>query len=272
MRAASRDALASLRQQHAASEAKASAAELTSLAEDLYAIADVLIVQPLLRRTLGDPATDAAGRAAFAGQLLAGKVGAPAVTLTQAAVGQRWSSPWDLTDALELTANDSLFAAAEKQSALDEVEDQLFRFERILDAQTSLTTLLDEPTVLASRRVSLLSTVLADKVNPITKSLLQHAVASERTRGITAAVHDLLDEAAARRERSVARVLSAIPLTDEQQTRLAAALGEIYGRAITVRAAVDPAVRGGLVVHIGDEVIDGSVAARLLTVRAALAV
>ncbi len=245
---------------------------LSALAGDLYSVADLLVGQPLLRRTLGDPATAPDGRAALAAQLLGTSVGAPAVEVVSAAVRERWSSPWDLTDAIELTANDSLFAAAEADNVLDEVEDQLFRFERILDAESNLTALLDEQTVEPARRIELLRAVTAGKVHGITELLLEHAVASPRTRGITAAVHDLLDEAAARRERSVARVLSAVELTDAQQTRLAAALAAMYGRAITVRAAVDPSLQGGLIVHVGDEVIDGSVAARLNTVRAALAV
>jgi F-type H+-transporting ATPase subunit delta len=48
-------------------------------------------------------------------------------------------------------------------------------------------------------------------------------------------------------------------------------LSEMYGRAISVRTAVDPAVLGGLVVRVGDEVIDGSVATRLSRARDAVA-
>jgi F-type H+-transporting ATPase subunit delta len=51
---------------------------------------------------------------------------------------------------------------------------------------------------------------------------------------------------------------------------LEAALTEMYGRAISVRTAVEPTVRGGLVIRVGDEVIDGSIAAQLAAARAAL--
>jgi F-type H+-transporting ATPase subunit delta len=43
----------------------------------------------------------------------------------------------------------------------------------------------------------------------------------------------------------------------------------MYGRRIEVRYAVDPAIRGGLVVRVGDEVIDGSLASRLNDIRSA---
>jgi F-type H+-transporting ATPase subunit delta len=69
----------------------------------------------------------------------------------------------------------------------------------------------------------------------------------------------------------VARVVSAVPLSDAQEARLAAALSGIYGRAMSVRTALDPTVQGGLVVRVGDEVIDGSIATRFAAARAALA-
>ena len=154
---------------------------------------------------------------------------------------------------------------------LDDVEDELFRFERVLDSEDQLASLLDDSNVDAKRRVGLLDSVVAAKVHPLTTSLLEHAVESPNKRMLAVAVHRLLDLAGSRRSRSVARVLSATELTAAQQTRLAKALTEIYGRSITVLSAVDPSVRGGLVVRVGDEVIDGSVAARLASVRQALA-
>ena len=81
----------------------------------------------------------------------------------------------------------------------------------------------------------------------------------------------LIEAAGARRMRSVARVVSAVEMTDQQQGKLAEKLSQLYGRRIEVRHAVDPSVRGGLVVHIGDEVIDGSVASRLNQIRATFA-
>lgn len=242
-----------------------------SLAGDLYAVADLLAGQPRLRRTLGDPSTDASTRGELLRSLLTGKLGAPAVDLATGAVEQRWSSPWDLTDSLEIQADETLLSAAEQQATLDDVEDELFRFERILDGSGDLTAALDEASAPVERRTDLLRAVLSGKANPITVELLAHAVASGRKRSIELAIDDLLQASAARRNRSVARVISASELTDEQSSRLQSALSSLYGRPINVRTAVDPSVRGGLVVRVGDEVIDGTVATRLAAARAALA-
>jgi len=165
----------------------------------------------------------------------------------------------------------ALFAAADKDGDLDRVEDELFRLERILANEGEITGLLDERTVDVERRIGLLDTLIQGKVAPVTRSLVDHAVASQRKRSIVLAIDDLLERAAARRERSVARVVSATPLTDEQEQRLTAALSDMYGRPISVRSALDPSLRGGLVIRVGDEVIDGSIARRFATARAAMA-
>ena len=270
--AASRQALATLRERLDGVTGRFSTAQgMTGLAQELYAVVDLLIRQPRLRRTLADPSTPAEGRADLAGTLFDDKIGTSSVQVVRDAVSLRWSSPWDLLDALETMADDVLFGAAEQEGVLDEVEDELFRFGRVLDAESRLTATLDDATADAERRTALLREVLGDKVHPITRTLLEYAVASQRKRIVTFGIDNLLELAAARRGRSMARVISAVELTGGQKSRLAAALTAMYGRPIDIRTAVDPTVRGGVVIRVGDEVIDGSIAARLASARTALA-
>ena len=272
MRSASRAATEALRTgTSAAIDGEKSVDALLELAAQLYSVAELLVDEPRLRRTLGDPAAEPALRAALIASVLEGKIGTSAGQIVGSTVSERWSSPWDMTDALETAGDEALFAAAERDRQLDRVVDELFRFERLLDTESELTTLLDEAVVEPARRVALLDDVLGDKVHVITKALLEHAIRSQRKRTITLAIDDLLEEAAARQAQSLARVISAVPLTAEQTSRLAAAMSELYAKPITVRTAVVPAVLGGLVIRIGDEVIDGSVASRLIDARHGLA-
>jgi F-type H+-transporting ATPase subunit delta len=270
-RSASRQALAELRErQRAVIDDPSVAGSLLELADELFGVGGLLGREPRLRRNLADPATEPEGRVALANQLLSGKVSDGALKIVKAAVALRWSTPWDLADSVEGAGDEALFAAAERAGALDTVEDELFRVERILDTSGDLAGLLDEQSAPAERRVALLDGLTSGKVSPITQKLLGHAVSSQRKRSVVLAIDDLLEQAARRQERSVARVVAAAALTDAQQRRLVAALSALYGRPVTIRAAIDPAVRGGLVVRVGDEVIDGSVAARLAGARIAL--
>jgi F-type H+-transporting ATPase subunit delta len=272
MRSASRTALETLRaKEDSVFGGKVSAQTLTTLADELYAVADLLVAQPRLRRTVGDPATAPERRAELVHGLLDGKVDKHTLQLVEAAVSERWSSPWDLTDSLENAGDEALFAAADKDKSFDTVEDELFRFERILENEGEATGLLDEVSVDPNRRISLLESLVRGKVSDVTLALLRHAVSSQRKRSVLLAIDDLLDRAAARKERSVARVLTAVELTDKQVKRLAKALSEMYGRDISVRTAIEPSVRGGLVIRVGDEVIDGSIATRLADARTTMA-
>jgi F-type H+-transporting ATPase subunit delta len=271
MRSASRQSLDTLRDsEREVFGARVSADTLMSLSGEIYAVANLLVSQPRLRRTLGDPAAPGEARAELAQGLLSGKVDKRVVELVKTAVQLRWSTPWDLADSLEDAGDEALFAAAEKSSKLDTVEDELFRFERIMQSESSAVALLDDAVADPQRRIGLLDTLLADKVHPVTLALLQHAVTSTRKHSVLQAIDNLLAKAATRQERSIARVTSAVALTDAQQQRLEAVLGDMYNRTISVRTAIDPQVRGGLVIRVGDEVIDGSIATRLATARSTI--
>ncbi len=272
MHAASRQALETLSPRVQAAQSKFQSMDSRiGFAAELYSVATLLSAQPRLRRMLADPATSGDARAGLASALLENRVSPSALQVVKDAVGLRWSSPWDLLDAIEWAGDDVLLASAEQENVTDSVEDELFRFERILDNETNLTTLLDEQSATPERRRELLHSVVGEKVHPVTLALLEHAVSSQRKRSVLLAIDDLIEAAAKRRDRSVARVVSAVELTGDQERNLASALSTLYGRRIDVRYAVDPRIRGGLVVRVGDEVIDGSVAARFVQARIAFA-
>jgi F-type H+-transporting ATPase subunit delta len=73
------------------------------------------------------------------------------------------------------------------------------------------------------------------------------------------------------RERLIAVVRVAIPLSESERERLAAALSAAFGHGIRLDVLIDPGVLGGISVRIGDEFIDGSVASRLAALRRELA-
>jgi F-type H+-transporting ATPase subunit delta len=269
--AASRQALANVRERMESVLSGVSDDNKPALAAELYSIADLLVSQPRLRRTVADPATAADGRSALIRSLLTGKVSDSALELASDIAAQRWSSPWDLTDCFDVLGDETLLFAAQQRGDLDTIEDELFRFERILAGSSQLVSTLDEAAAPAERRVELLHSLLDSKANPITVDLLAHAVASGRKRSIELAIEDLLSASAARQSRSVARVISASELNDEQVLRLGTVLSDIYRRPVSVRSAVDPDVLGGLVVRVGDEVIDGTIATKLAEARDALA-
>ncbi|HET9253900.1 MAG TPA: F0F1 ATP synthase subunit delta [Pseudonocardiaceae bacterium] len=263
MQPASRAALAAARERLESRISTASAVERERLGDDLSAVAAVLVRQPVIRRHLADAAAPEGARRAMLDTLFGGKIGQLGLLVLGDVVNSRWSAPRDLVGGLEELAWQSQLALADRDGVLDDIEDELFRFGRILAAQPRLGSLLGDETAPAEGRVALLNRVLAGRASPVTRRLLEHAVRMPRRRGIDEIIGTLVDRAAARRERSVAYVTAAGPLSVAQERRLVDLLDRIYQRPISLKISFDPALLGGLVIRVGDELIDGSVAARL---------
>jgi F-type H+-transporting ATPase subunit delta len=68
-------------------------------------------------------------------------------------------------------------------------------------------------------------------------------------------------------QRVLATVRTAIPLTSDEQERLSAELHRIYSRDVHLNVVVDPALLGGVRVELGDDIMDGTVVARLQDAR-----
>jgi len=64
-------------------------------------------------------------------------------------------------------------------------------------------------------------------------------------------------------ERRTARIESATPLSDQEQTQLETYLARLYGQGLTIDHTVNPAIIGGLRVRVGSDVYDGSIHGRL---------
>jgi len=92
---------------------------------------------------------------------------------------------------------------------------------------------------------------------------------THRTVGL--AVEDYQRVAATERERLVALVRVARPLSETEADRLKGALTRQYSRQVDLNVLVDPEVLGGVRVEIGDDVIDGTVSSRLDEARRRLA-
>jgi len=164
----------------------------------------------------------------------------------------------------------ALFEVARAEGNLDDVEDELFRFARSLEGSDELRNALTDELVPAERRQAIVEDLLGSRASPTTVSLVSLVVGSGRGRDLPAIIGKLVDRAAAEKDRTVAEVRSAIPLTADQQRRLAAALANATGKQVEVKVVVDPSVLGGAVATVGDAVIDGSVRTRLDQIKSLL--
>ena len=246
------------------------AAGISSVSEGLFAVVRLLDSSGQLRRALGDPTTPAPAKESLLDSLLGSQLEPLAMRVLKSVVEQRWSSPRDLVDAVEVLAVQAAFLVADADGSLDDVEDELFRFSRIVAQDPELRAVLTDRGLANDRKTALLTGLLGERARPETQRLITSLVLAPRGRTLEDGLAEYARLAAEIRERSVARVTSAVRLTDAQEERLAAALARSLGREVQLQVDVDPAVIGGLVVRVGDEVIDGTTRHHLRAARVAL--
>lgn len=244
------------------------AAQQRAIAEELFAVVGLLDSNARLRRMLSDPGVHADRRASLAADILeSSSLSEQTSEVVEALVRSTWGKPVDLVDAADQLAAQALFAAAEQSGNLDDVEDELFRFGRILDREPQLRSALTSPSLPAERKSELLDALLRERVQDATHVLVRELVLHPRGRTIDRGLEEYGRLAAARRERLVARVRTVVPLTDEQLEHLAASLAERLGHEVHLNVELAPDLIGGLTVRVGDVLFDGSVAHRLALAR-----
>ena len=269
MRGPSRAALTEAKQR--LSEAVTSAAEARTLGDELFAILRLLDEQAAVRRALADSSRPTRARTDLARRLLRSQVSDATLGVFTSMCKSRWSRSADLATAVEQLAVTAVAAAAERGRHLDDLEDQLFRFGRVIVGAPELRTMLSNPTIPAEYKRQLLDTLLDGKVVPDARRLIGQAAEHPRGRSLDACLDEYGQLVAQWRQRLIAVARVAIPLTERQRERLVSALASAYGHEIHLDVIVDPHIEGGISVQIGDEFIDGSVASRLTALRRRLA-
>jgi len=157
----------------------------------------------------------------------------------------------------------ALFEIARAEGTIDEVEDELFRFARSYETSDALRNALTDEQIPAARRQAIVEDLLGGKATGTTTQLVSMVIGSGRGRDLPAIVDKLVARASSSKHLELAEVRSAVALTADQETRLAAALANATGKQVNLKVVVDPSVLGGLVATIGDTVIDGSVRTRI---------
>jgi F-type H+-transporting ATPase subunit delta len=247
-----------------------SANDAAQFSNDLFTILTVLSTSVGMRRALTDNARDAGAKAELISNLFGKNISATAQSILASAASLRWSNPSELADAIEQLAVEAESFVAEKNNELDQVEDQLFNFARVLTANPELRQALNTAADSDSGKVALLESITKGKYANSTLNLLRRVVVLRRGRNLDATLAAYSHYVSIRRNRVVAHVKTAVALDPAQQKNLVTALGKAIGKSVHINVEVDPKVLGGISIRYGDEIIDGTVVNRLAEASRAL--
>ncbi len=282
----------------AALESAAMAGRLGTAASDLAGFARAVTSHARLREVLVDTGVAASLRVAIVSDILQGRAGPESSSLLRFAVRHEPAAelPLSIAELVELAETRAAVAgevtvAAERSAGrtevrdrirgyaervlqeltadadIDELEDELFRFARVVDAHPELRRVIGDPAAALSGRLAVLDDLLAGRARPATTRLIRYVLRAGHVRDLVGTFEWLVELAALERGRRLAEVRAAVELDPAERERLAVALGRLVDRPVEVRVVIDPSVIGGMLVSIGDLVIDGTVRLRLERLR-----
>ena len=277
------------------------AAVLDATAEPARAalVSEVAAVDRLLRRdaalhaAMTDVAVPSRARHDVLSELLAGKVGASAVRLCAYVAGAAHAQEvpaalaWVASRLRQVveqgTRTEELLGHREARervggyaacvfedlsvAELETVEDELFRFARIVGSTPELRGPLSDRDLPVALRRAVVDDLLSGKVHPATRRLAGYAVVGGRPRDVAGTLDWLVEQAAAARGWRVARVRAGQEVGAEERRHLSETLSRVAGSPVELQVTVDPALLAGVSVEIGDLELDATARGRLERLR-----
>jgi F-type H+-transporting ATPase subunit delta len=150
---------------------------------------------------------------------------------------------------------------------LEGLEDDLFRFARIVAATPSLRSALTDRDLDVVARQGLVSELIGDKVSATTLALVRYTVAGGRARDFVGTLDFLVERTAQARGWRIARVRAAAPIDDAQRSELSDSLGTLAGAPVELQVEVDESLLSGALIRIGDLQVDATARGRIDALR-----
>jgi F-type H+-transporting ATPase subunit delta len=163
----------------------------------------------------------------------------------------------------------AVFSLAKERDTLDAWSADLALLASIA-ANSGNAVFLENPTVTANRKFAAIESALDANVQPETRNLAKMLIERDRT-ALIPEIRELFDDQVrAERGIAVAQVTTAERLNEAEQRLVREKLEGMTGHTVELATKVDPEIIGGIIIRIGDQVIDGSVRNKLEKMRSRL--
>lgn len=270
----------------------AGSAALVGIAADLEEIEQLVLANMALRAALSDTSISGAARRAVMLDLLEGKVspearrlaayacmavGAPEVAgalgwlatrVRHLSEGEDEEPSLSLTQSRERVGGYATAVYEDMSNTeLESLEDDLFRFARIVASTPPLRSALTDRDLDVEARQGLVTQLLSGKVPATSERLARYAVTGGRARDFVGTLDFLVELTAKARGWRIARVRAAAPIDDAQRSELSDSLGALAGQPVELQVEVDESLLGGALIQIGDLQVDATARGRIDALR-----
>ncbi len=165
----------------------------------------------------------------------------------------------------------ALFELAREQNELDKVDQDLGKFQAMLEQSPDLARLVKSPAFAAEEQERALGAVMDwASIGATTGNFLKVVTRNRRLFAAEDMIKGFRQQLALHRGEMTADVQSATPLSNEQLAALKSTLKASYGKDVRLDAKVDPSLLGGLVVKVGSRMFDSSLRTKLMNLKVVL--
>jgi len=165
----------------------------------------------------------------------------------------------------------ALFEMAQAEGVVSRVEEALYRLGELLKGNPELLQFLKDPNIKAEGKRQALGELFQGRVHPLVLTTLISLSDQDRGGRVLHVIAEFNLIADAARQQVTGEVTTAIALDGETLGRLVAELNRVTGKTIQLFQKIDPAILGGAIVKVGEQIIDGSLRRKLDQIQAKLA-
>ncbi|HYD51280.1 MAG TPA: F0F1 ATP synthase subunit delta [Gemmatimonadaceae bacterium] len=165
---------------------------------------------------------------------------------------------------------EALFTLAQKANDLRGWGAMITEVAEAVDRDRTLRLFLESPRIDAAKKSAVLGRAFQDRMPRVFVRFLQTLVRNRRQMLIPSVAREYLDLVDASEGRMHATVTMAKAPGEEELAIVSRELSRAFGKTVVPHVTVNPAILGGVVVRVGDTVLDGSVRRRLARLRTSM--
>jgi len=154
---------------------------------------------------------------------------------------------------------EALFELAVERQLTGEVREDLGGLVELLDSDQDWVLFLESPRIGIRDKAAVIKRVLEGKICDLTMDFLMVVAAKGRLGGLRAMARHYVELEDIKAGRIKGKLTTAVELDPKETARLTEQIGRALRKTVTLEKRCDPAIIGGMILNIGDTVIDGSV-------------